>query len=181
MDRPVPPIASDAAKQKAMIQVPVQVRREMRLLAASEGRPVSDFYVEAARAYLKARGRVVTEPPPAPAAPVRGAPVSDPLVSAALARQEKTLGEIVRKLDRALRPEGQLAGAVTARAIAVTLAALTRAGPDGTTAGTLNKACAEHDLDERAWLDARSCLRNAGLDWFEANRWFLRSLDAGSP
>ncbi|WP_207180802.1 hypothetical protein [Methylobacterium indicum] len=50
------------------------------------------------------------------------------------------------------------------------MAALTRAGPDGTTAGTLNKACAEHDLDERAWLDARLFLRNAGLARFKANR-----------
>ncbi|BAQ45825.1 hypothetical protein Maq22A_c12955 [Methylobacterium aquaticum] len=163
-----------------MIQVPVEVRREMRLLAASEGRPVSDLYVEAARAYLAARERVVTEPTPIPAAPAREAPVSDPSVSAALARQEKALGEIGRKLDLALRPEGRLAGAVTARAIAVTLAALTRAGPDGETPGTLNKACAEQDLDMNAAMDARSFLRNAGLVQFKANRWFLRSPEAGS-
>ena len=114
------------AKRKAMVYVPADVHRSMELMAVERGRSVSDLYVEAARAFIERGGEA-----PAPSPRPSGAPMppSDPAAS------DGVLAQIMRRLDDlAVGGAGHGAHAlppVEARAVAVTLGALTRVGTAG--------------------------------------------------
>lgn len=160
-------------KRRVMVSVPDHVHVAMEHLAVDQRRTVSEAYSEAARAYLDRGGRVARSQKDADAVV---APQPRPSEASA---GEEALSEILRRLDglagTTAKPEAAPVGPVQARALAVILANLARAGADGLFREQLLAIMGHEGFAAEAGIEALGLLREYGLVSRQMQRFALRT------
>ncbi|GJD76425.1 hypothetical protein [Methylobacterium goesingense] len=157
---------------KAMVYLPRDMRRAMKVRAAEQGRTISDLYAEAIGGYLKSRA----DASEAIAPEVRSTPV--PPASAAGAMPEDIAKRILDRVNGYGRMIAEihtqtsgLASSAETRAVAIVIAALCKAVPQGINTAaikTLLKSAGfkQHEVDY-----ACDTLLRAGVARHQGGRW----------
>jgi hypothetical protein len=165
-------LTASPTTDKAMVYLPHEMRRAMKVRAAEQGRTISDLYVEAIGNYLQARPGVSEAIAPV----VRSTPV--PPASAAGAMPEDIAKRILDRVNGYGRMIAEihtqtsgLASSAETRAVAIVIAALCKAAPEGINTAaikTLLKAAGfkQHEVDY-----ACDTLLRAGVARHQSGRW----------
>lgn len=159
---------------KVMVYVAPTVHKAMAQVALDEGRSASSVYVEAARAYLEARGRQAGPESTAGISP--GASIVAEL-AAAIERQERRIEELHAALagGRGAAPRGDRppAGMKAAEAMRVVLGIVRAAGRPGLASRDLDVAIRAAGVVSGTAETAKAVLHGAGLVRFEGRRWYV--------
>ncbi|WP_411902752.1 hypothetical protein [Methylorubrum thiocyanatum] len=153
-----------------MVYLPPGLRRAMSVLAAERGCRISDLYAEAVGGYLQSWRR------PAGATPAVPEPASAPpfLRDDALNRILKLLddqGGMIRDIQAST---ASLVPEVEARALAIVIAAVAKAGPDGLSATQVRARLDSDGFRSVKTTSVRDTLLRAGVMHCRDNRWIDR-------
>lgn len=155
-----------------MIYVAPEVHRAMRQVALDESRSASDVYVEAARAFLKARGVDVGREKARQAVP-RAATTAE--LAAAIDQQGRRIEDlhaaVATMTGLPTRDAQPQAGTKAAEAMKVVLRIVREAGPEGVASRDLDAATHSAGIRSGAAEAARTVLRAAGLLRVNDRRW----------
>ena len=161
-----------ATKSKVMVYLDPDLRRGMSVLAAERGMRTSDLYAEAVAEFLQTwrrpggRTSVVEQVGPAPST---GVPVDDALhrITKKLDGHSQMIVEI-QTYARSLLPE------VETRALAIVIAAVLNAGPEGIETPAVRSALAKEGFRGLKPATVREALLQAGVLARNDERWRVR-------
>lgn len=166
---------------KAMVYLPQEMRRAMKVRAAEQGRTISDLYVEAIGSYLQGcSGKSDAIAPearstPLPAASTAGAMLED--IAKRILDRVEGYGRMISEIH--IQTSG-LASFAETRVVAIVVMALCKAVPDGIDTAAIKTLLKSAGFKKHEAEYARDTLLRAGVAKYQDGRLYALDITPGS-